>query len=504
MEDYLLRIQVLFLAAVFVSAPITAISDEALASSPAAINDSGESEAGADPAVVEASAEMAWEQFDDPDFDPAAEAEPTDVSSAPTGAVAEATGDSIDVDMEMESDAAELAHSEGIQLSGSADFEMSSGIKLGPIGVDDLGRTGRLHNVARGDTLWDLAAAYLGTPWVWPSVWIDNKDIENPHLITPGDKIWITANEMRIVTDVEAESFLKAPSEPPVGETSDSDFMGEDEIAAFEPIAEEEISPVAAFEMDDPSTLEAFPVSVVGQEPESMAPGHQITISRRDAMGFVSVEALAGATSILDSPSERTYLAAGDDVVLGMGEGDLEVGDQFTIFQAVEEVRDVETNRILGHHVDILGWLEVRELTGDTSIAEIRTSYSELRRGARVMPRPMLARHVTARSTPDSIEGKIVFLPGGRAVMADGGYVYLNRGEFHGVEIGSELEVFESGKILNDRSRRVDVRTPSHRVARLVVVSVNAETSVAFVLTSSRELEVGDSVRPQIAKLAQR
>jgi hypothetical protein len=221
-------------------------------------------------------------------------------------------------------------------------------------------------------------------------------------------------------------------------------------------------------------------------------------------MGFVSVEALAGATSILDSPSERTYLAAGDDVVLGMGEGDLEVGDQFTIFQAVEEVRDVETNRILGHHVDILGWLEVRELTGDTSIAEIRTSYSELRRGARVMPRPMLARHVTARSTPDSIEGKIVFLPGGRAVMADGGYVYLNRGEFHGVEIGSELEVFESGKILNDRSRRVDVRTPSHRVARLVVVSVNAETSVAFVLTSSRELEVGDSVRPQIAKLAQR
>ncbi len=120
------------------------------------------------------------------------------------------------------------------------------------------------------------------------------------------------------------------------------------------------------------------------------------------------------------------------------------------------------------------------------------------------MPRPMVARHVTTRSTPDSIEGKIVFLPGERTVMADGGYVYLNRGEFHGVEVGSELEVFESGEILNDRSRRVDVRTPDHRVARLIVVSITSDTSVAFVLTSSRELSVGDTVRPMIETMAQR
>lgn len=393
--------------------------------------------------------------------------------------------------------AAELASPDGVHLSGSDEVQMSAGVKLGPVGIDDLGRTGRLHNVARGDTLWDLAAAYLGTPWVWPSVWIDNKDIENPHLITPGDKIWITANEMRIVSDEEAESFLEPQAEQPVAEAVVSDSMIDDEMTAFEPIAEaEEVSPVAAFE--------AFPVSVVGQEPETMVSGRQITISQRNAMGFVSAEDLDGATSIIDSSSERTYLAAGDPVVLGMGEGDVEIGDQFTIFKVVEEVRDVDTNRILGHHVDILGWLEVRELTGDTSLAEIRMSYAEMRRGVRVMSRPMVERHVTARSTPDSIEGKIVFLPGELTVMADGGYVYLNRGEFHGVEIGSELEVFESGEILNDRSRRVDVRTPDHRVARLVVVSVTADTSVAFVLTSSRELAVGDTVRPMMETMAQR
>ena len=187
-----------------------------------------------------------------------------------------------------------------------------------------------------------------------------------------------------------------------------------------------------------------------------------------------------------------------------MGEGDVEVGDRFTIFQTVEEIRDVETNRVLGHHVDILGWVEVNELTGDTSIGEIRESYTEMRRGVRVMRRPILERIVTARTTPDAIEGKVVFLPSERAVMAGGGYVYLNRGEFHGVEIGSDLEVFDAGDIVNDRPRRVDVRTPDHPVAKLVVVSIMPETSVAFVLSSSRELEVGDDVRPRLSRLAQR
>lgn len=120
------------------------------------------------------------------------------------------------------------------------------------------------------------------------------------------------------------------------------------------------------------------------------------------------------------------------------------------------------------------------------------------------MPRPMLPRHVTARSTPDAIEGKIVFLPFERALMADGGYVYLNRGEFHGVEVGSDLEVFEAGMIMTEHSRRVNVRTPDHSVANLVVVSVTPDSSVAFVLSSTRELEVGDDVRPRVSRLARR
>lgn len=364
---------------------------------------------------------------------------------------------------------------------------VASGIVLGPRGLDDQGRAGRLHTVAKGNTLWDLSNAYLGTPWVWPSVWIDNDDIANPHLIVPGDKIWITANEMRVVTDAEAEAFVATAAE----------------MAAAPPVFDD--APVAAFDgADEPSTLEAFPVAVPGMQSQSASSGRRVTVVQREAMGFMSADEYDGASSIVDSPVERTFLAQGDEVVIGVGEGDVEIGDQFMIFQVVEEVRDPQNYRLIGHHVDPLGWLEVRSLTGDTAIAQIRTSYAEIARGVQVVRREPLPASVEVRTTPEVVEGRVVFLPSERTLMADGGHVYINRGEFHGVEVGSELEVYDSGKIVNDRPRRVDVRTPDHIVGKLVVVSVQPDSAVAFVLWSNREVEVGDLVRPRIPALAQR
>jgi hypothetical protein len=356
-----------------------------------------------------------------------------------------------------------------------------SGTALGPQGIDDRGRTGRLHTVATGDTLWDLSAAYLGTPWVWPSVWIDNGDIANPHLILPGDKIWITANEMRVVSDAEAESFL----EPLV-----------QEVAAVElPVSAVLEPPVAALDTET-EELETLPVAVPGAGIAPLPVGREVTIALRQSYGFVSADGMTGASSIVDSTSERTFLAAGDPVYLGMGEGDVQVGDQFMAFDTVEDVRDPATNRVLGHHVEILGWIEVNELTGDTSVGQIRESYGGILRGARVIPRTPISRRVTVKSTPDMVEGEVVFMPSDLTLVADGGYVYLNRGEFHGVEVGSELEVYDSGKVVRESERRVDVRTPDKLIAMLVVVTVEPETSVAFVLNASRELEVGDHVRP--------
>src|SRR5512141_2792143 len=45
---------------------------------------------------------------------------------------------------------------------------------------------GIVHTVVAGDTLWDLSAKYLGSPWKWTAIWERNRFITNPHYIYPG------------------------------------------------------------------------------------------------------------------------------------------------------------------------------------------------------------------------------------------------------------------------------------------------------------------------------
>jgi hypothetical protein len=329
--------------------------------------------------------------------------------------------------------------------------------ELGAVGWDEQGRQGRIHLVARGDTLWHISDAYLGTPWVWPSIWKDNEDIANPHRIYPGDRIWITPWEMRRLSAEEAERMLAAR---PAEQAPEPEVVSQPAAPAL--VADERV-----FHRE----------------------------SAEETVGLVTEETLESSASIVSSVSKRVMLGSGDRVHVGLGREDAAAGDRFTIFRTREKVFDPDTGRMLGWHVDLLGWLEVLEPADEASLAEIRLSGSEIEVGDRLMPRETPQYDIAIGPSPSGVEGRISFFPNSRTVMGSQDFVYLNRGADDGLVVGSPLEVYRDGFEAEEVARDEKVRVPERVVAQLLVIRAQPNSAVAVVRHTAEELTLGDRFR---------
>ncbi|HEY9052679.1 MAG TPA: LysM peptidoglycan-binding domain-containing protein, partial [Gammaproteobacteria bacterium] len=71
----------------------------------------------------------------------------------------------------------------------------------------------REYIVKKGDTLWDISSMFLKDPWYWPEIWQRNPQVENPHLIYPGDiltLIYIDGRpQIRVLAPEEGEDVIR-------------------------------------------------------------------------------------------------------------------------------------------------------------------------------------------------------------------------------------------------------------------------------------------------------
>lgn len=331
-------------------------------------------------------------------------------------------------------------------------------IQLGPVGYDAKGRPGHIHVVQPGDTLWDISDAYLGTPWIWPSVWHDNANIENPNLIYPGERLWISPTDIRPVTKAEAEKLMKGKP------------------------AEMAVAPMPA-EISAPDNIDSLAKPTVTYRYSPM-----------DRVGFISDKQLAGTASIVSSPADQEMLDTSTPVVIGLGKGEVKVGDRFDIFRTTKRVVDPVTGRHCGYVTDELGWLEVTSVHDQTSLARVRRSFDPILRGDHIRPYHETKPDIAVGPRPN-VEGHLVYTDAGRVELGQGDVVFLNRGSRDGLAVGSPLEVYRAGGHAVDHVRHKRVKVLDTVVAKLLVVRANPDDAVAVVTHSKTVVRAGDLFR---------
>ncbi|MGQ4277342.1 LysM peptidoglycan-binding domain-containing protein [Pseudidiomarina sp. E22-M8] len=310
----------------------------------------------------------------------------------------------------------------------------------------------REYVVKKGDTLWDISELYLNDPWHWPELWRLNDDIANPHLIYPGDRLYL--------------SWVNGRPQ-----------LSRKEFRAMTPegVLERKGNPIPTF---DRAALAPF----------------------IDDHHIVSAAEFASMPRILGDNRGAPRINGMAPVYI---DGAVELDEKYRVFTDVQNIgnftllRDVSGVRITYQHAQ-------------TTEGELIKPQREIRRGDVILPRQQtVLPEIIKATTGAPVDGYVV----GTLNDADkhGKYdvVVLDKGSMHGVEVGQMFQALRPGidvfvdeeppaaanlyKPYDDISRkwRDTLRLPPRATSELLVIKTYPEISMAIVVSAHDWFEVG-------------
>lgn len=305
--------------------------------------------------------------------------------------------------------------------------------------------------VKKGDTLWGISGMYLQKPWLWPQLWDSNPQIDNPHLIYPGDELYLVW--------IDGQPKLRLRRGRDVKLTPDM-----------------RVSPLDL-------AIPVIPLDEIGP---------WLKWSR-----IVNEGELSDAAYIV-AGSQRHLLSAPGDRVFGRGsfpDGERAYG----IFRPGQAYNDPITNELLGYEATDIGNANLLSSNkDDVTELEISRITEEVRVNDLLLP--MVEKIIDATFHPKAptqeiVDGFMIAVPGGVTQIGTMNIVVLNRGSREGLEVGSVLAIYQAGESVFDSVAQDNVMLPDVRAGLAMVFEVYEKASYAVVLKSNRALTVGDKVK---------
>jgi len=304
--------------------------------------------------------------------------------------------------------------------------------------------------VVKGDTLWDISAMFLRDPWLWPEVWHVNPQIENPHLIYPGDILTLVY--------IDGKPQLRLAR------------------------GDLKLSPRIRIESLD-NAIPTIPLDAIKQ-----------FLTRAIV---VDEHALDTAPYVLQSADEHVISGAGDRVYVRGIEGRDHA--LFDIFEPGDAYIDPDTSEVLGYAALYIGSGPVQSF-GDPATILLTDTTQEVRAGHRLRPSenldPIL--HFQPHPTPPGTEGHIISVIGGVTQIGQFNVVAIDLGTREGMEIGRVMRIFQKGEIIRDRfsDKRLDkVKLPDEDAGLVMVFRTFEKVSFGLVMEATSALHINDYVR---------
>ncbi|MBF0470036.1 MAG: LysM peptidoglycan-binding domain-containing protein [Gammaproteobacteria bacterium] len=309
------------------------------------------------------------------------------------------------------------------------------------------------YTVVRGDTLWDISALFLRDPWRWPELWQKNPQVENPHLIYPGDRL-----SLHFIDGVPTLA-LNRTAAVAAGVKKLSPTIHKTPIAnAIPTIPMDRIRPFLA----------------------------QVTVVDQDLLDSSPYIISASHNRIASGVGDRIYVR---DLEEEKGGVKLTVVHSSRAYQNPDNEED-----ILGYEMMVVAEATLRQ-PGDPAVMEITRSLRETGVGDRlVRKRPMIFGDIYPHLADDESEGVVLATLRGVANIGQYDIVVLNLGEDDGIDVGTVYGAFRSGDLVNDPLRDEEVRLPDERTALLLVFAVYERMSYALVMSATQEIRLGDRV----------
>ncbi len=312
--------------------------------------------------------------------------------------------------------------------------------------------------VKKGDTLWDISARFLKSPWLWPEVWNINPKIRNPHLIYPGDVV--------LLHYVDGQPFLTLEGAggvlpPPKG----IDTIKLSPRVHAEPL-EQAITTIPR------SAIDAFLYAhrIIGEKELEFAPYIVSSFEQH----------------LISGPGHKIYVRRLEN-------------PKTTGFQVVRPgavYKHPETNEILGYEAINLGESNLIKV-GKPSTLRINRAFLEILDGDYLLPLNKERKTINflPKAPNNKVKGYIISVLNGVNDIGQHNVVALSLGAREGMEEGDVLDIYQGGVVVRDRKVNEKVKLPDEKAGILMVFRVFDKVSYALVLEAARVLHVLDVVQ---------